>query len=334
MKIPMPTLCIVLSVFIVNPQQGKAENQEFVPFFALNSIDRKVLNVRYSFFYESFEEKKKSGKRDVHLVFDADSEKFREETKWYDNPNDTNTYLLVVDMWDGKEAVSWTRPVTQIVGFRSLGAGLYESPGSATIRTQTISKIPYFLSIYYDALFRPLAKMALLQKPKYIESADNRIVLETKPNRFEFSKRTGALEKLVFFCPCMETGKLVKREMYELSHHVEMSGVWVPLEIKTTKWNMDEKLTSTGMLLVDRKTLRLYTKPEDDIFHITLPPGCLVSDQLRKKDYTVTTLSINPPQDVEALQKMLDSMIDQAEEQKAAMEREEEQKQEHDEKTK
>jgi hypothetical protein len=40
---------------------------------------------------------------------------------------------------------------------------------------------------------------------------------------------------------------------------------------------------------------------DDSLFKISLPAGCAVSDQIKNKNYTVTTLDTNPPQDAEAI---------------------------------
>jgi hypothetical protein len=323
--ITFPSLCVALSLCLLFPQAGKTEENDFAPLLLINSIDKKVLDVCYTFNYESFSNNKKinTGRRVIHLVFDSNSGKFREETKWYDNPNDTNTYLFAVEVWNGKEALSWHRPVAQLAGFRALGEGRFETPGSATISAISTPQVPYFLSMYYEEPLRPIATMALLQHTKCVENTETKIVLETIQYRFEFSKKNGALEKLVSSAPVpgRDPEKLMKMVTYEFFRHVNVSGILMPLEVKIVRWDFDGNLMSKGEFHVDQKKLRLYDKIDDNTFQFELNTGCLVNDQIRKREYRVTTLAANPPQDVEAMKKTLEKMLEQAEEQKAAVEK-------------
>lgn len=298
-------LCAALPLCLLFPQSGKAEDHDFARLFAINAIDKKVIDVCYTFTYESFSKNiRNAGKRDIHLVYDSNSGKYREETKWYDNPNDTNTYLFVVEVCDGTEALSWKCPTAPIVGFRSLGEGRFESPGSATINADNISRVPDFLSMYYETPLRPIATMALLQHPKCVENTETKIVLETIPYRFEFSKKTGALEKLVSSAPGRDPEKLMKMVTYEFSRHVNVSGILMPLEVKITRWDFDGKVTSRGEFHVNQKELRLYDKTDDNTFLFDLPPGCLVNDQIRKREYRVATLDAQPAAGRGAMKKM------------------------------
>jgi outer membrane murein-binding lipoprotein Lpp len=50
-----------------------------------------------------------------------------------------------------------------------------------------------------------------------------------------------------------------------------------------------------------------------------MPAGCVVSDRIRKKNYITTTVD-TLPNDVEAVKQALEKMLEQAEEQKTAVE--------------
>ena len=55
------------------------------------------------------------------------------------------------------------------------------------------------------------------------------------------------------------------------------------------------------------------------IFSDVLPAGCVVNDDIEKRVYTISTVD-TLPNDVEAVKQVLEKMLEQAEEQKAAVE--------------
>jgi len=313
--------------FSVVAEEGTLDVQAFLPLFERNSIERKILDVSYSFNYEDYSSGKvRLIKRDVRLVFDAETEKYREEIRDYYNPNDTGNYDLKVNMWDGKEAVVWSRSVSTNRGFRAFGLGTYEYPGHAAIHSQPIIKIPPFVEFYYDMSSLPFAKSVFGQNPKTGGLSGDTIRIETQSNKFEFSKKTGALEKLVYYS-INPNKEIVVWKTYEFSDHVEVSGVWMPLRIVETMYQLSsENVYYKTEFSVDPKTLRLLDKVDNpSIFNEALPARCAVNDQIRKKVYTVTTAD-TLPNDVEALKKALDKMLEQAQEQKKAVEAQEQEK--------
>ena len=235
--------------------------------------------------------------------------------KYYTSLDDTDNYQLVVDMWDGEAYVSWVRPVSKELGFRALGQGAYEYPGSARIKDQPFFRTPSFVSLYYDASGCLYSKKILSQNPKLRSLAGDTITIETVLNKFEISKKTGILKKIDFYNPNQDN-KMIIWKTYELSDHVECSGVWMPLRVVITERGLDERVVYKGEISVDPQTLRLLDTIEDaSIFNEMMPAGCLVDDQIRKKIYIVTTAD-TLPNDVEALRKALERMAEQVLEQK------------------
>ena len=323
----MRSCVTVLGVFFlmcsVAAKDETLDVQAFLPLFERNTLGRKILDVSYSHTYGANYLAKgwRSGKQDVRLVFDAETEKYREEVKVYDNPNDADVYRLHVGMWDGKEYVSWIRFVSKRPGSRALSSGVYESPGNAMITSLPFDPIPFFLSFYYDPASRPFAKMVPLQNPQLDDFSGDTITIKTRWNNFIFSKKTSALERLDCYSPGTDD-KMIAWRTYDFSEHVEISGVWLPLRIVITERGLDDRLWSKGEFSVDSKTLRLLDKMDDSsIFNETLPAGCFVDDQVRKKSYQVTTADTLPT-DVEALTKTLEKMVEQTLEQKEEAEKE------------
>jgi REP element-mobilizing transposase RayT len=294
--------------------------QTYLPLLERNSITRKVLDVEYSLNYErTFNGRVTSGKHNVHLVFEADTGKYREEVKYYNDSNDTNDYLLVVDIWNGTEQVSWVRSVSRKFGFRVLEHDMYEHSGSTTIKSRPSVQIPYFASLFYDTSFRPFEKTVLNQDVKFENLSEKTFSLDTLWNRFEFAKKDGALKRFSSFIK-EEDGRKLVLEASELTDHVERSGVLIALQIVMHEYNEKGGVVYKGMVSVDPKTLRLLDSVDSSVFSATLPTGCFVRDQIRKRNYTVRTVD-TLPNDVEAIKKTLDKMLEQAEAQKAALEK-------------
>lgn len=303
-------VCFVISSIAAN--KVTKDVHAFLPLFERNSINRKVLDMRFSVIckgnngYKSYVQHS-----DVHLVFDAETSKYRRENKYYPDPADTNSYKFSVQVWNEKEYIKWDRVVDGRPGFRVLGHGIYEAPGTAEIRGRPLGDIiiPFDILFLFDVFPRTFAQTVPEQNPTLGRVMGSTITIETERNTFVFSKKTGALEKIDY----LDKGKI--NSTVKLSSHVERSGVWLPLRFIFIEGKED--ITEVS---VDPKTLRLLDKVEDDsIFSETLPAGCYVNDYIKKTNYTITTLD-NPPQDVEALQKVLDKMLDQAEEQKVTVE--------------
>jgi len=304
--------------------------QAFLPLFERNSLGRKVLDVRYSESAEADDGgKMRFVKVDVHLVFDAETGKYREEVTYYrPPPNDADASSFIVKMWDGKEFVEWERLTFNEPGFRALGAGLYEHPGEAVISSQPIT--PSFVTFCYDTSYanvylRPFAKTVPEQNPQASILDRDTITIEAVPfakalNRFEFSKDTGVLRKFVRYYP-NKNNEMIARDTQEFSGHVECSGFWIPLRmVATERQPNDGSLSHKSVISVDPKTLRLLDTVEDvSIFSKALPAGCAVIDEVRKIEYTVTTAN-TLPNDVDALKKVLDKMLEQAQGQKEALE--------------
>ena len=316
-------LAIVSVAPFISPAMAGEETldiQAFLPLFERNSLGRKVLEVSYSYKCTSYDAWTKGDRTgDIRLVFDAGTGKYREEAKCYNNPNDANSYDLFVDMWDGEESVSWERRVSTKQGYRALGAGLYENPGTAVIKS--FHGVPGFALPYYDESRRPFSEIVPEQNPRLGGLSEDKVIIETDKNRFEFSKKTGALERLDFYFlddNKKRRGRL-SHSMYAFSNHVERSGFWLPLRVFLTGVQPDGTVVFKTEVSVDPKTLRLLDKVEPSRFRETLPVGCDVTDKNRKTSYTVTTADTLPT-DVDALKKVLDKMLEQAQEQKAEAE--------------
>ena len=317
MKSHVFALGVFLLTCSVSAEEETLDVQAFLPLLERNSLGRKILDVSYSLRYESNEQGKvDSGKQDIHLVFDAETEKYREEIKFYTNPNDADSDIFYVTMWDGKECVTWHRSVSKKPGFRSLGQGAYEYPGSASIHSRPLVNIPSYVRFYYDGSLRPFSKSVLEHDPKLGNLVGDTIIIETTSNKFEFSKKTGVLKKLDY-----RDSEMTVWKTYEFSNHVECSGIWIPLRIVNVWRESDGRETYKGIFSVDPKTLHLLDKVDDSIFYEALPTGCLVNDLIRKKIYTVTTAD-TLPNDVGALTKALEKMVEQALEQKEEAEKE------------
>lgn len=108
-------------------------------------------------------------------------------------------------------------------------------------------------------------------------------------------------------------------ETLNLSDHVERSGILVPLRIVRAYYDNSGKMDACYEYSVDPQTLRILDTVDDSVYSVALPTGCHVDDDIRKRSYTVTAVD-TLPNDVEAVQKVLEEMLEQAEEQKAAVE--------------
>ena len=321
-------LAIVNVAPFISPAMAGEETpdiQAFLPLFERNSLGRKVLEVSYSQKSTSyFAGTAGDSTDDISLVFDAGTGKYRKERKYYGNPNDANSYHLFLDIWDGEEHVSWIRRVSTNQGYRALGAGIYENPGTAVIKSS--HGVPGFALPNYDESRRPFSEIVPEKNPRLGGLSEDKVIIETEENRFEFSKKTGALERLDFYV-LDDNGKRrgrLSHTMYAFSNHVERSGVWLPLRGVVTVWQPNGTIYFKSEFSVDPKKLRLLDKVEPSRFRETLPVGCNVTDENRKTSYTVTT-AVTLPTDVDALKKVLDKMLDkmleQAQEQKAEAEK-------------
>jgi len=293
--------------------------QAYLPLLERNSIARKILDVTYSLHYEEVGDGNKGlSKQDAHIVFDAETGKYREEVKYYTSPTAKNDYQLVTYIWDGAKFTTWFRTISEKPGFRARRQGIYEHPGTATIMSERLyGEIPSFLAFYFDEDSRLLSKSVSEQNSK-ISLVDNTIIIETEWNKFEFSKKTGYLEKLISY-DYDENDKKFIRKMWDFANHVEQSGVWIPLKVIETEWSKGE-IFMKAEYTVDSSTLRLLDTVTDvSIFNEALPAGCFVSDEIKKRSYRVTTIN-SLPNDINALKQALDKMLEQAQEQKEAAE--------------
>ena len=289
-------LCVmVLGIFLILPNVS-AENdvpdvQAFLPLFERNSLGRKVLDVRFSVITEvDYGDKAMSVKVDIHVVFDAETEKYRAEVTYYHNkpPNDADASDFHVTMWDGKEFVEWKRQVIKDEpGFRALGLGIYEDPGEAIIsgRPETPPFVSYcYCTHYADRYCVPFSKTIPEQNPKLVSTAGDTITIEAAIGHalrtFTFSKKTGALKTFVYATPNREN-EMIARETSDYFDHVECSGVWIPLRSTHISREHDGRVFAKTEVSVDPKTLRLLDKVEDaSIFSKALPAGCIVNDQI------------------------------------------------------
>ena len=318
MRLFVVVLCgCCLMRFQVAADDGNLDVHAYLPLLESNSIARKVLDVTYSCSYEETSNGKvvDCGKNDVHLVFDSDTGNYREETKSYNNPNDDDKYKFTVAMWNGKEYVEWDRFLSKKQGILAL----WQQGGSAVVNGHPYRRIPLFVEFLYDAKSIPLGKSILRQYPKLGNLSVNTITIETVLYKFEISKKTGALERVISY-NWDEDDEPFAGTTYDLSHHVERSGIWIPLRITRTVCYQKDKIKME--MTADPETLRLLDKVENpSIFSEQMPPGCVVTDDVRKKSYIVKTVD-TLPNDVDAIQKMLEKMLEQADEQKAAIEEE------------
>lgn len=311
-------LCVVCVTFCsIYPAIADTQAREvydFMPLLERNSILNKVIDVRYSVAYGV-------RKENVHLVFEADTGKYREEVEDYAASLDKDFYLFSENIWNGEKYISWKRLRRQHNDAQALEKDLHEYSGRAHIGDRSFTRTPLFVSHYYDRSFRPFAKSVCEQQPQLRSLSGNTVVIETLKNRFEFAKSTCALMKIEYLYT-RTNNTTVAWKTYELSNHVDCSGIWVPIRITLVERNIiDGKERCRGDITVDPKTLRLIDAVDDSCFSVSLPTGCVVQDDVLKKNYVVTTLAANPPQDVEAMKKTLEKMLEQAEEQKAAVEK-------------
>lgn len=305
------SFCLAMRVLAQNQQP---DIHALLPLFERNTIAKKVLDMQYSIINKGDHlNGSDSIPINVHLVFDANTGKYYRESRCYSEPANTNIFDLSVSVWNEKEYVKWDRSVSEKLGFRILGPGVYEEPGRATLRARPLGEIvPMAIMFFFDKFPRTFAESVPENNPKLGSIDGDKIIIETQHHTFVFSKKTGALEKIKYF----DNGKVNATIM--LSNHVELTGVLIPLKIVFVFG--DEKLGHGAEININPQTVRLFDEVEDDsIFNVSLPSGCFVSDQIGKRAYMVTTLE-DPPQDVKALEQMLEQMLEQAEEQKATVE--------------
>jgi hypothetical protein len=293
----MKGYAIVAGVFLLMPPvMAEAEVpdvQEVRSLLERNSIAGKVLDVTET---SSVIYKQRLSKQDSHLVFDAKTRKYREERKMYDADDPANPeYSLDVSMWNGEEYVKWDRTVSKEPGYRNLGQGAYEDPGRAVIEAHGRDR-PAFVEFYYHHRYyeaRIFTEVIPKENPK-ITREGNTITIASEWNKFEFSKETGALERLVSYAKYQGDKEKRVVETWDFSGHVERSGSWIPLKIVRVFPVMDDgvKIEIKIETVVDPGTLRLLDAVEDDfIFNKALPAGCHVLDEISQRRYTATTLA-------------------------------------------
>ena len=329
-RLSVARLCAAAGAVILWLPQVSAEGQAldiqaFLPLLERNSIAGKIIDVSVT---SSLKYQKTSGgslnygKQNERLLFDARTKKYREERKLYENPTDPNDdeYRLIISVWDGKKHVELTRFISKMPGHRALGQGIYEMPGGAIIKSYG-RKIPSFVEFYFDfdknlRLFTETVP----EKDPRVTLSENTVTIETEMNQFVFSRKTGALERLLLYAQYADDHDKKVTETWDFSNHVERSGVWIPLKIVTAT-RFEDGILKTEQC-VDPKTLRLLDAVEDEsVFNEALPAGCGVLDEIRKISYTVTTAD-TLPNDVEALTKTLDKMLERVLEQKEEAEKE------------
>lgn len=314
-------LVVSLYVFPVSAEDKTPDIQAYLPLFERNSLGRKILDVRYSLKYERHVSGvTSSGKQDARLVFDVETGKYREEIKDYGNTNDTNVYSFAVNIWDGNKAVEWMRHVSQKPGSRLLGGNVCEAPGAASILSQPCR--PFFVFFYYLTNDRPLAKVLSEKNSRLTSIAGDVITIETEISKFSFSKKTGALEQIISYDvkpPPNDNEKMIWNS-FNLSNHVECSGFLIPLRFIRIWYDENGKIKTRDEYSVDPQTLRMLDEVDVSIFSEVLQAGCVVNDEIEKRDYTVTTVGALP-KDVEAVKKSLEQMLEKAQEQKAAVEK-------------
>jgi len=309
----------------VSAKDETPDVQAFLPLLKRNSIVGKVLDVTYSLNYEEeVDGSVSSRKQDTRLVFDAPTGRCRKETKHYLSPAEAKEYdydyELAVDMWDGKEHASWSRLISQKPGFRMLKQGVYEHPGSVVVTDRnSFATPPSFVMFCLDESLRPFAETVPKQSPK-LALAGNTVTVETEGNRFEFSRKTAALERLSSYGRD-EDGKRIVIRTLDLSDHVERSGVWIPLKIVDKVW-LNNQVIMKAEQTADPKKLRLLDKVDaPSTFNETFPAGCFVKDDIRNKSYRVATPA-PLPSGAEALKQTFEKMLGPAQEQKKTTEQE------------
>jgi len=307
-------ILFVFPIFATN----EAENVEtYLTLLERNSIARKILEVSCSVALEGTMHDKSFAQtnRAVYLVFDAETGKYREEEKVYDKANSTDSYLSRVGIWNGKEYVSVERHVSQRPGTRAIGAGVYETPGSAVILNYPYKLIPSYAGFFYDWNDCLFSKASLKKNnPTLMNTSGDTVIIRADGNKFELSRKTGVLKRLEYIDHTKNPCKI-----YEFSNHLECSGVWLPLRVVETISEPTSRLFYKKVYTVDPLSIRLIDKVDDSLFNESLQAGCVVNDQIRKREYVVTTVA-SLPNDVEAVKKALEKMLNQAEEQKAAVE--------------
>lgn len=303
----------------VSGEDNTPDILDFLPLFERNSIGRKILDVRYSHKYENFDGCG-SGKRDMRLVFDADTEKYREEIKDYNSPDNTDIYEFIVQLWDGNKNVLWKRSVSKKPGSRALGNDVYESTGVAVIESPSSSQVPSFMEFCYwdDA---PVAKVISGCSPRLAPLKGDEISIEAGYRKFLFSKKTGALVKIILYQsnPDPHNKEMMIRTTHDLSNHVERSGCLIPLRMVRMLYGFNGELSQRDEYSADPQTLRLLDKIDDALFIEKLPAGVNVVDKISRRSYTLTAMD-EKPNSVEAVEQILEKMLKQAEDQKAAVE--------------
>lgn len=294
--------------------------QMYLPLIEKNLFGQKVLDVRYSSKPRQLRKESIVYPEDVHLVYDAESGRFRQETKEY-RPNETNRYYITVDIWDGNKFLSWRRIAFSEPRSSLPGKIVRETPGAASIISKPPIPLPYLVGIYYLPDARPLSEALTEKNLRRASIVGDTITIETEDIKSSFSKSTGAVHEIIYYFHTLRTKNNNKMfyETLNLSNHVECSGFLVPLRIIRTYYDKSGEVDASYEFSVDPQTLRMLDTVDDSVFSVALPAGCYVDDDIGKRSYTVTTIDALP-NDVEAVRKALEKMLEQAQEQKAAVE--------------
>lgn len=191
---------LYICVFAAIAEEKALDIQTFLPLIEKNSLGRKILDVRYSF---KPREKLNTSKifvaypQDVHLVYDAESGKFRQKTKEY-RPNKVNRYYLTVDIWDGNRFLSWRRSVFSEPESSLLGGVVRETSGGASIISKPPRPLPLFVEIYYLPCARPFSEALSEENSLKASMAGETITIETEDIKFSFSRSTGAINEIIY----------------------------------------------------------------------------------------------------------------------------------------
>jgi hypothetical protein len=197
---------------------------------------------------------------------------------------------------------------------------VYEDPGNATIKDKSSPAVPYFVSMYYTFYdFKPFVQVISEGDTIREDIEKGTITYETQCFKFVFLRKDGVLIQMTWF-GFHDGGKKWAFRTYEFSNHIECSGIWMPLRITVVSNTPNGEYKRTTEISVDKKSLRLLDTIDDSCFRATMPPGCVVSDKIQKKDYIVTSLE-TLPNDIEAVKQALEKLLEQAEEQEAAVEK-------------
>ena len=315
-------LCVLLSACQTAVKDGGTDDiQAYLHLFKKNSIAGKVLDVTYSMTGEGYEDGNvyTGTPQRVHLVFDTQTGKHREETTRERESSDDEDYFrpgttifdshVEINIWDGKEFVRWY-PGRHILDKQ--GRCEYVS-GYARITDWCESHLMFLRLFGYNSRknnrlsFHPFEEWITECDPKIERPDRDTITIDTELYKFEFSKKSGILKRFTFFQPVWDEennkekeGERYVDEIYDFSNHVERSGIWLPLTVtisepvRKTKLGLpsgeviDTSMGGTVTYSVDPDTLRLLDQAEDpSVFTANLPVECSVEDKIRKDKYTI-----------------------------------------------